>query len=248
MKYIFFRSLFRIIEQHFQRRSTVEILFSFVVSNWNSQWRQPTIKRNNIDANKCSYRTIYVHSQQGTTTRDIKTEKQLRCVKKHNAISGFTFCAHHKNQSIGFRLILVINTDAKEYGRTKAEKRKLRPQKIIEIRIISSLWNAMQWTRLRTDNCVVQYFDYFKWIICNRDYDICSAVACLHFDKVIVIIRRLKHRRFDANQCCDMQSGHLVALYARLGKLNICRSIGLHLNCIALKLQNVCATLVIQSE
>lgn len=47
-----------------------------------------------------------------------KTEKQLR--RRNNAISGFTF-AHtiHKNQSIGFHLILVINTDAKEYDRNE---------------------------------------------------------------------------------------------------------------------------------
>lgn len=59
------------------------------------------------------------------------------------------------------------------------------------------------------------------------------AVACLHFDKVIVINRRLKYQ-IDANLCNDMQSRHLVALYVRLGKLNICRSTGLHLNCIGL--------------
>lgn len=56
--------------------------------------KEKTTVRNDDDANKCSYRTIYVHHQQGIC------KKEKNNYAENNAISCFYSAQANKNQSI----------------------------------------------------------------------------------------------------------------------------------------------------
>lgn len=156
---------------------------------------------------------------------------------KQCEISCFQLCLEHtKTNQFCFVWYLLSTRENK----TAADK-KNQPQKIIEIRIISSYGmrciEYSWWRRLRRQqqrrrqrrvcsapDCVVQYFEYFKWIICNR-----VCIFLLAFPQSHRYYRQcIRSTAIDVLPytvpiqciCCLLHLGQLCMV--ELGKLNIC--------------------------
>lgn len=133
------------------------------------------------------YRQVFIpHNLCASPTRDIKKEKKQLRSKTIRFLVFFPPLNRIKTNQFSFLLWTcwsqnMLATCGRQPEKKNVESEQQNRRKIIEIRIVSmffsssfySLFKSMECDAFNAYDksivCVVQYIDYFKWIICNRD-------------------------------------------------------------------------------